>query len=346
MLNDYLSEVLLLYGAKNRRNGTYQDAMRIKRRGDAVIFNQLCKKWCSRYKWESDEKSIATELLEKTLLYNGVFGLSRYIQTMKDDYSIESWRNFMVTDISNESFYGYPNTVRLTDYVGHDCGKYIPVHDEDDTDIANCALVYADFGKIPPLVELMHYAERLSQLNTSIGACTQNVLGTSIIHCTHGQERQIIKQMTAARVGVPYVVTYDENDIHPTAPTLISTPETSASLVTLYEAYDKTLAEFYQSIGINVNAEVNRKSGITPLELVENRHAVSLTLNDGLNARLKGIEHFERIGGSGLRVTLANFDNQLTEYDSNGQEVGAKAEERKEEEEEGKEKPDDSVELE
>ena len=332
MLNDYLSEVLMLYGAKNRRNGTYQDAMRIKKRGDAVIFNQLCRKWCSRYKWESDAKSIATELIEKTLLYNGVVGLAKYLQTTNGNYAVESWRNFMVTDISNESFYSYPNTVHLTDYVGHDCGTFIPVHDEDDSNIANCALLYADFGKVPPLVELMHYAERLSQINTSISACTQNVLGTSIIHCTHGQERQIVKQMTAARLGVPYVVTYDENDIHPTAPTLISTPETSASLVTLYEAYDKTLSEFYQAIGINVNAEINKKSGITPLELVENRHAVSLTLNDGLNARLKGIEHFERIGGSGLRVTLANFDNQLTEYDSNGQEVGVKEEERKEEE--------------
>lgn len=345
MLNDYLSEVLLLYGGRNRRNGTYQNAMRLKKRGDAIIFNQLCRKWCSRYKWESDIPSIATELIEKTILYRGVCGLARYKQTVGNDYSVESWRNFMVSDISNESFYGYPNTVELTDYVGNTCGKYIPVHDEDDSNIADCALIYDNpKSLVAPIVELMHYAERLATQNTAIEACIQNITGTSIIHCSKGQARQIVKQMTAAHAGVPYIVEYNEDNVRTPPPELISTPEMTTALVTLYEAFDKTLAEFYQSIGINVNAEINRKSGITPLELVENRHAVSLALNDGLNARLKGIEHFERIGGSGLRVSLANFDNGITEYDSTGKEIGGKQEEEKEEKGEGNEQLDTEVE--
>lgn len=323
MLNDYLSEVMFLYGGKNRRNGTYQNAARLKKRGDAIIFNRLCRIWCSRYKWESDIPSIATELIEKTILYSGVCGIARYKQTAENDFSVESWRNFMVSDISNESFYGYPNTVELTDYVGHACGKYIPVHDEDDSDIADCALIYDNPKAFtPPIVELMHYAERLSTQNAAIEACIQNVTGTSIVHCSKGQARQIVKQMTAAHVGVPYIVEYNEDNVRTPPPELISTAEMTTALVTLYEAFDKTMAEFYQSIGINVNAEINRKSGITPLELVENRHSVSLTLNDGLNARLKGIKHFERIGGTGLKVSLANFDNQLTEYDSQGKEIG------------------------
>lgn len=327
---DYLSEVLALYGRKNRRDGTYLEAMRIKKRGDAVIFNELCEKWCSRYKWHSEDKTIATELIEKTILYKGLCGLARYTESTST-YSEESWRCFMVSDVDNQSFYGYPNSVHLYDFVGHDLGTFIPVHDEDTSDIANCALVYDSFQGLSPLVRIMHYAERLSVLSSSIDACTRNITGTSLINCTHGQERQIVKQMKAAQIGVPYIVTYDENDVHPMRPELISTPDTSSALVTLYEAYDKTMAEFYQSIGINVNSEINKKAGVTPLELVENRHAVSLTLNQGLNARLKGIEHFERIGGRGLSVSLENFENQLTEYDDTGKEIGGteKEEEKK-----------------
>lgn len=314
---DYLNEVIQLYGKRNRRNGTYKKAIAIKARGDAVIFNALCQRWCSRYKWTSEDKSIATELIERTILFSGVCGLAKYVEE-NATYSEETWRNFMVSDIDEQSFYGKPNTVKLYDYVGRPCGTFIPVHDEDTSDIATCALIYDGYTNNNPLMSLMHYADRLSVLNTAIDACTRNITGTSIIQCTHGQERQIVKQMAAAEMGVPYIVTYDENDVHPLSPQLITTGQTSDALVILYEAYDKTMGEFLQSIGINASAELNKKSGVTPMEVLEDRKVVGLILNDGLDARRKGIEHFERIGGSGLSVSLDRFENPVSSYDNNG----------------------------
>lgn len=320
---DYLNEVMLLYGKKNRRNGTYKKAAGIKARGDAVIFNALCERWCSRFKWESKTPTIATELIERTILFSGVCGLAKYSET-SGSYTAESWRNFMVSNIDNQSFYGYPNSVQLTDYVGRNCGTFIPVHDEDTSEIANCALIYDNPLRVPPLMSLLHYADRLSVLNTAIDACTRNITGTSIIQCTHGQERQIVKQMAAAEMGVPYIVTYDETDIHPMTPQLISTGQMSDALVILYESYDKTMGEFLQSIGINSNAELNKKSGVTPMEVMEDRKVIGLLLNDGLDARRKGIKHFERIGGRGLSVSLERFENPVSTYDNNGNLIAGK----------------------
>lgn len=317
---DYLNEVLLLYGARNRRNGTYKKAMAIKQRGDANIFNALCREWCSRFKWEYSGDTIAPELIERTILFNGYCGLAKFSQT-NGTYTDESWRNFRVTDIDNQSFYGYPNSVQLMDYVGRPCGTFIPVHDEDTSEIANCALIQDNFHDWTPLATILYYAERLSTLNASIEACIRNILGTSVIQCTHGQERQIVKQMTAASMGTPYLITYDENDIKPIDPKLLTTPGASDALVTLYEAWDKTHGDYLQSIGIRTNAEINKKSGITPMEIVEDRQNVDLILNDGLNARLKGIKHFERIGGSGLTVSLDNFEGLIADYDKNGNRI-------------------------
>lgn len=317
---DYLNEVLMLYGARNRRNGTYKKAMLIKQRGDANIFNALCREWCSRFKWEYQGDTIAPELIERTILFNGYCGLAEIAES-NGSFADSSWRNFRVSAVDNQSFYGYPNSVELTDYVGRPYGRYIPVHDEDTSDIANCALIQDNFHGWTPLLTILYYAERMSQINASIEACIRNILGTSVIQCTHGQERQIVKQMTAASLGTPYIITYDENDIHPIEPKLLSTPGASDSLITLYESWDKTHGDYLQSIGIRTNAEINKKSGITPMEIVEDRQNVDLILNDGLNARLKGIKHFERIGGSGLSVTLDNFEGLVSDYDKNGNRI-------------------------
>lgn len=317
---DYLNEVLTVYGARNRRNGTYKRALEIKRRGDANIFNMLCREYCSRFKWTSEIVTIAPELIERTILFDGFCGLAR-ISTKSGSYTSEDWRNFRVSAADNQSFYGYPNRVQLTDYVGRPYGFYIPVHDDDTSEIANCALIQDNFNNWTPLGSIIYYAERLSAINASIEGCIRNILGTSILQVPKGQERQVAKIMEGASVGVPWLIGYEQDGVTPLGLNLIKTQGAEQALVTLYEAWDKTHGDYLQSIGIRVNAEINKKSGVTPIEIVENRQNVDLILNDGLNARRKGIEQFERIGGYGLNVTLDNFEGLVSDYLNTGRRI-------------------------
>ena len=44
---DYLNELILMTKSRSR-DGTYNRAIKLKMRGDAVIFNQLAREWISR----------------------------------------------------------------------------------------------------------------------------------------------------------------------------------------------------------------------------------------------------------------------------------------------------------
>lgn len=325
MYFDYLNEFLLFAGRKNRRSGTYQRALALKRRGDAHIFNQLCQEYTGRFKWKykptNGAPSICEELIERTILENGMCALFK-MHEEHGSYSRDEWRNARAAAVGDPSFYGYPNTVELTDYSGNSLGNYIPVQDQDDSDIANCVLIYDNSSRWSPIITVLYYAERLSKLNASISGCIENILGTSIITCDESQMRDIARQREAAAAGTPYILKIDgyggQQD-----PNLMYTPGASEALKTLYEAFDKTHADYLQSIGIRSNNEIDKKSGVTPIEIVENRQNVDLILNQALEMRLNSIYQAERIGiepGS-LTCELSNFESKTANYDANGRKI-------------------------
>lgn len=342
---DYLNECLFLFGKKNRTNNTYKRARALQKQGAAYIFNLLCKEWCARFRWDYDPedgaKTIATQLIEKTILFNTACGFAKYKQT-RGSYSEETWRNFIPTGMDNLSFYGLPNRCTLTDYSGRISGQYIPAHEEEPDGIANCVLIFDNVDNWTPLYTIFYYAEKLTQINTSINACISNILGTSLISCTQEQAKEIERQRQAAGIGVPYLIFYDDTDVRPPRPEMLSTPGASEELKVLYEAFDKTHHDFLQSIGVRVDNKMDKKAGITPMEIIENRMNVDLILNESLRARQKGIELAERIGLTGLSVSLDNFENLVGDYDKNGNRIGIEETEtgEKEEEKEKKEEED------
>lgn len=320
---DYLNEVLFIYG-KNRRNNTYKQAMALKKRGDAYLFNLLCQEYINRFKWTYEPadgvKTIATELIERTILFGGAVGFAKYVQS-NGTYQETTWRNFRVSGMDDRSFYGYPNQCTLTDYSGKVVGKYIPTQKQDLAEIANCSLIYDNFQGWNPLWTIFYYVERLSGINASINACVKNILGTSIISCSREQARDVERQRQSASIGVPYLVWFDDGDVRPPEIKLISTPGASEELKTLYEAFDKTHHDYLQSIGIRVNNEMNKKSGITPIEIIENRMNVDIILNSAYEARKEGIEMAKKIGLEGLSVSLDNFESLIGDYDKNGNRI-------------------------
>ena len=324
MFDDYLNEVIFWTGKRNRRNNTYKAAMQLKKQGDSYIFNLLCTEWCSCFHWDYDpadeRKTIATELIERTILMNSACGFGRLRQE-NGSFIDETWRNFRPTGMGNESFYAYPSKVDFCDYVGRHIGTYIPAQQQEDSGIANAALVYDNFMGWNPISIIIYYTQRLSTISTSINACIANILGTSAITCTREQAREIERQRQSAAVGVPYLIQYDEDGMAPKDPKLLSTPGASEELKTLFESWDKVHADYLQCIGIRVGNEMNKKSGVTPMEIVENRMNVDVILNARYRARLKGIEMCEKIGLTGLSVSLDNFENLVGDYDKNGNRI-------------------------
>lgn len=326
---DYLNEYLFLFRGVKGRNGTVRQAQQLKRRGDYYIFNKLCSDWCSRIKWKYNpvdgKNTIATELIEKTILFNNACGIIKYKENFKTPNGIftdESWRNVRPSGFNNQSFYGYTSTFTGTAYNGQQIGTFIPVQQQETSAIANSILIYDNLNGWSPLSIIFRYAEILSGINTAINACLKNITGMTVITCTPEQSEMIVKQRQAAEMGVPYVLEYiDDTTVGP-EPKLMKTPGTNEELKTLYEAYDKTYHDFLQTIGIRVNNEMDRHSGITPMEIVENRMNVDIVLNDALDTRKQAIELGKRIGLEGLEPTLDNFENKTGDYTADGTKIG------------------------
>ena len=327
---DYLNE-FLFWAGRNKKDGTYKKAMALKKRGDAYLFNLLCHEWISRFKWTAPENSsgvpcaIAEQLIEKTILFNGCCAFFIHNE-MINDVGFQSWRNCRPSGMDELSFYAQARRVQLFDYSGKFVTNAFPVMDsETSAEIASCALIYDNYTKWTPIRSIIYFCERLSQINASINACIGNILGTSIISCSREQAQDIERQRRAAQIGVPYVVSFDENDPRRSEPKLMTTPGAAEELKVLYEAFDKTHADYLQSIGVRVNNEMNKKSGVTPMEIVENRQNVDINLNAAIMARKKGIEHCEKIGLTGLKFTIDNFVGITADYDKNGKRLEAPA---------------------
>lgn len=320
---DYLNEFLLF--SRGKRGSVYRQARALKARGDAYIFNQLCSEWSSRFKWtfepEDGKKTIATELIEQTILFNSAVAFAKYTNS-SGAFSETTWRNFRPSGMDNRSFYGYPNRCTLSNYAGEVMPRqYIPVQPQDTSAIADCAIVYDNYKRQNPMLTIIYYAERLSTINASINACIRNILGTTIISCSPEQADSILKQREAAAMGIPYILKYNSDTIASDDPRLMSTPGATEALKTLFSSFDKVHADFLQSIGVRVNNEIDKKSGVTPIEIVENRQNVDINLNDALNARKIGISHCERIGLRGLSVSLENFTGKVSDFDATGKRI-------------------------
>lgn len=334
-MQDYLNEFLLF--AKNRRDGTYTRALRLKRRGDAEIFNTLALEWISRFKWKTKEKddAIASELIERTLLFDGMAAFRKISMQELVDKSFETrfvgdnsfpdekpWRLFRVSGTDNLSFYGYSNRATLTDFAGRVYGTCLVVQDGDILhDDSMCILARDSQLWNYPIMKVFYYAEKLSIIEASINACIQNITGTTIITCSREQEKQLLKERKAASVGVPWIVRYDEIYKSGEETKLLTSPGASEELKTLYSAQNKTHADFLQSIGIRANNEVDRRTGVNPLEIVQSRQNVDIVLNNALEMRKKAVEQLHAAGLKGINVDLQNFESLVTDYDANGQQL-------------------------
>lgn len=331
---DYLSE-FITFTRRVGDPGSYREALRLKRKSAAVIFNQLCREWASRFTWTAtgDAKSIPVEKLEQMLLFSGYCGFAKI--TLDDILTARNidhtplpggytgrWKLLNASVSGQLDFDGYPSSLYLSDQQGRAYGQYI-VHTRDDyklpDGIRECVLLSDSAHGQSPIQLVIYYADKLSRIETSINAAIRNINGTTIITAPPEMERQIIKQQKAADAGVPYILKYDigvNNEVK-----IMTSPAMPEVLRTLFEAYNKIHSDFLQSIGIRANNEIDKRTGVNPLEIVQSRQNVDIVLNDAYNMRLYAIEMLKDMGLTGLNCDLSNFAARTMEYDATGKPI-------------------------
>ena len=292
---DYLSEFLKFN--KKRSDNSRKTASALKKQGDCYIFNTLCQLYINRIKWTYDPgpekvKSIATDLIEKTILFDGFVG---FIQKMPD-----FWVNCKFSIINDMSSYRYPAAVQAFDYCGRPQeGEFVPYSPYDYGIKSNCIIIW-------------------DNINTQINAAIINIRGAQILACTEEQKKAFNQLYKNANEGTPIqFITYDIEDPSSLKPILLTTPEIPDVLKCLYEAWDKTFSDFLNAIGIRSNSEMNKKSGVTPLEITENRQNTDIILNSAMETRLQGIEQAKILGLTGLSVSLSNFEPRTVDETAN-----------------------------
>lgn len=300
---DYLNEVLYFYGRKNRDGGTYRAAKQIKAQGDVYLFNKLCREWASRFVWDTPNEVMGS-LIEKTILTTGACGIYR-----DKNGEIKTAR---ATGLAGLNYYGMPNKCTLVDYSGKVIGTFLPQQGVEPDGISNCVLIYDNYLGDKPMMSVMYYYQRLSQISASLWGGLQNILGTQMIHAPREAMKDIERQREAARLGVPYVISYDQMyDANSPQIEILASPPPTESVKLLQESFEKTHHDYLVSIGIYANTEIDKQSGVSDLEISTNIEKTDTILETAKASRDIAVKQLNAIGITDISYKPAKFLSQV-----------------------------------
>lgn len=256
-------------------------------------------------------KSMSSRYMIMTLIDKGVLGITR----IKDyKYSEDGeLMNLSLSDMNNNTPYGLPLNVGLTDYTGKNYGRFIP-YSPNTRDIANCALVYWNINNVPPIYRILWYAQRLTELQSSISASIANLKGTIVIRCEKEQENTVKKAWLAAGEGLPVIFTYSGSENFGSQPELLCNNVTGEILKQLMETYDKTVADFCTEFGLNANMVMNKLSGVSDKELETNDQRNDIVLNGIIKSIRDGFNDAIELFGENMSVEW-NFEEDIENDD-------------------------------
>lgn len=219
--------------------------------------------------------------------------------------------NFSVVAGSNFSPYGYLNNVNAVDFMGKNYGRYIPDTPGNETFADSVYIRNSDYN-IAPIMRVYWYADRLTQIQSSLNAAINNLRGSVIISCSKEQERAVKRAYQNIDNGLPIViVTGQDGDAYQDAPKIITNPQTPDIVRVLQETYDKTMSEFCVEFGINGNGVINKLSGVSDSELAQNTQAIEIRLQQELRQRKNAMERATAMFGEEFDVSLAYRQDEV-----------------------------------
>lgn len=212
-------------------------------------------------------------------------------------------QSYMVGYGNRYQEFGYYNNVQVMDYMGKSHGMFIP--DFKGNVAPDCVVVFNSKFNVPPIYRIKWYADQLTLIQGSINACIANLKGSVLIKCTKEQEPAVKRAWKNADDGTPVIISFAPNeggmDIDPE---VICNAQTGDVLKTLIETRDKYLADFLTEFGINANGVINKMSGVSGMELMQNDQMRQINLNNALEIRQEGFDKVNKMFGTNIQVKL------------------------------------------
>ena len=303
-MNDFQFYDGFFFGGKGCKNPEKRVLFKKAWTGRNVLYN-LLDLLVGRFEYELPE-SCDARFLELCLLYNNTAAIA----------SIDGKpMNLSISGAYNISPYGYPSAFNLVDYMGRNYGRFVPDAPGNES-FADCVYVRNSKMNQPPIYRILWYADRLTELQTSISAAIANLRGTVIVRCsTKEQEGPVKRAWMNAGNGLPVIFSFTRQEgLDAPAPDVITNPQTASILRDLQENYDKTYAQFCEEFGINGNAVVNKMSGVSNLELSQNLQGTNIRLRESLAMREDAMKRAAAKFGVPFSVRLA-FDPDVLDRD-------------------------------
>lgn len=261
-------------------------------------FYELLSIVMNRFIYELPE-TMDKRFLELCLLTSNMAGIAK-------PKSVGELKNYNVISTGARTSYGYPANISLVDFMGKSVGRFIP--NTPDAIGADCVLMYNDEYNIAPISRIIWYANRMTELQTSISACIANLKGSTVIRCSKEQKAPIEKAWRNVSNGVPIILSFDnETGGLQSPPEVLTNPQTPEILISLQENYDKTLSQFCMEFGINSNIVVNKLSGISSDELAQNNQFIEIRLNTEFKQREKGLKQISEMFNVPCKISY-NFN--------------------------------------
>lgn len=207
--------------------------------------------------------------------------------------------------------YGYPEVYSLMDYVGRNYGRYIP-DSPGNAGIAEGVLCKNRKNPVPAIYKLIWYADRITELQTSISASISNLRGTTIVVCgSKEQEAAVKRAYKNAGNGIPVIFAFGNSEgAFSQPPQIITNAQTGDILKTLQENYDKTVSQFCADFGINAAAVVNKLSGVSGEELKQNDEMININMMNDYNTRKDAMRRAADFFGVEFDVSINKPDTE------------------------------------
>ena len=290
-MNEFFN--LFFFGAMFSGRDKNKKALFDKKWTALNTFYQLLSIVMNRFKYTLPD-TMDKRFLELCLITNNESGIARVNGDVK---------NYAVISRGSRSGYGYPENYTLCDYMGKSVGRFIP--NTPDSIGADSVLMFNDEYNIAPISRIIWYANRMTELQTSISAAIANLKGSTVIRCSKEQKAPIEKAWKNVSNGVPIILSFDsETGALQSPPEVLTNPQTPEILIALQENYDKTLAQFCSEFGINSNIVINKLSGISDNELSQNNELIEIRLNTEFNQRKKGLDQINEMFGTDCKIEL------------------------------------------
>lgn len=163
----------------------------------------------------------------------------------------------------------------------------------------------------PEIGLLIATADRMTYTMRSLDIVNTNLRTPTIIEADPKEVKSIKDMYGQIDDGVPAVFARRDNIVKNAE--IYSVGQDPAALKSLWEHYQRLENNYRERVGIQTNADTDKKAQISEDEVNSNNQAISMSQNIYLSERQKFCEKINKVWGLNVKVSLAVEDKSLNE---------------------------------